>query len=384
MNDNKRKCIIQVLPALNSGGVERGTLEMAEAIVKNGWRSIVISSGGRLEQRLIRRGTEHITLPVNSKNPLAWIVLKYKLKNIFLKEQPDIVHVRSRVPAWTAGSVARSMKIPLISTVHGRYFSNSFVKKIYNRVLLKANTVIAISNYVKHNILKTDSWSENKITVIHRGADTDIFNPSSISENRIVETSKLFQLPDDAQIIMLPARPTRWKGHELLIEAFSKIANDKLFCVMPGADDQGTYLASLNRSVKKYGVEGRVTFLKFLDDLPAAYMFADVVVVASLTPEPFGRVAIEAQAMERPIVAFDHGGVAESIINGKTGILVKPGDVKQLEKAIVSLLKKSSSQRVKMGKKARKHILDNFSLLKMTERTLDLYKNTIKDFKNNA
>ena len=381
---NKQKCIIQVLPALDSGGVERGTLETAEALVQEGWRSIVISAGGRLEQRLIRQGSFHIKLPVNTKNPFKWIKLNSELKNIFLKEKPDIIHIRSRVPAWTAGKVAKKLNIPIVSTVHGRFISNNFFKRLYNRPLLNAEVVIAISNYVRKNILISEPWSENLIKVIHRGADVETFNPKKISENRIIQMANKLQLPDDAQIIMMPARPTKWKGHSVLIEAFGKIKNDKVFCVMPGASDKSSYAVYLKKIAKKHDVLGKILFLPFLDDLPAAYMLADVVVIASLKPEPFGRVAVEAQSMGRPVVAFDHGGVAESILNRETGFLIQPGDVKALVTAILELLQRPLSLREKMAKKARKHVVNNFSRGKMTKETIKLYDLTLDNFKNKA
>ncbi len=373
MKINQQKCVIQVLPALNSGGVERGTLEMADYLVKNNWKSVVISSGGKLENRLTRNGSTHITLPVHTKNPFRWSKLKSDIEKVFLKQKPNIIHVRSRVPAWTAGKVAIKMKIPLVSTIHGSYEANSFIKKFYNSASVKADKIIAISNYVRDNILKNNPEKKSLVEVIHRGADIEMFNPENIPKSRIIQMSEMFQLPDDSKILMMPARPSTWKGHEILIKAFSKINNEKLICIMPGSDDNGHYVANLINVAKKYNVLGKILFLPFLDDLPAAYMLADVVVVPSLKPEPFGRVLIEAQAMGRPVVAFNHGGAIESIINNSTGILVEPKNEKELGFAIEKLINISTTQRNKMAKISRNHIVKNFSLDKMTNKTLDLY-----------
>ena len=384
MINNQQKCVVQVLPALNSGGVERGTLEIAEYLVKKGWKSVVISSGGRLEHRLVRQGSLHINLPSHSKNPLHWFNLKAQYEKIFIQEKPDIVHVRSRVPAWTAGKVAQKMKIPLVSTIHGSYLAGSMLKKLYNNASMKADKVIAISNYVKDNILRVHPDKSSLIEVIHRGADINLFNPEKIAKSRIIQMSEIFQLPDDKKIIMMPARPSGWKGHEILIKAFSKINNENLICVMPGSDDGGKFVLNLRNLAKKNNVLGKIVFLPFLDDLPAAYMLADVVVVPSLKPEPFGRVLIEAQAMGRPVVAFDHGGASESVIHEKTGLLVEPKNVKELGVAIEKLVTIPLNKRNKMASASREHIVNNFSLDKMRSETLKLYNKILMNNSNNA
>jgi len=384
MINNQQKCVVQVLPALNSGGVERGTLEIAEYLVTKDWKSVVISSGGRLEQRLVRQGSLHINLPSHTKNPLHWFNLKAQYEKLFIQEKPDIVHVRSRVPAWTAGTVAQKMKIPLVSTIHGSYLAGSMLKKLYNNASIKADKVIAISNYVKDNILRVHPDKSSLIEVIHRGADINLFNPETIAKSRIIQMSEIFQLPDDKKIIMMPARPSGWKGHEILIRAFSKINNENLICVMPGSDDGGKFVLNLRNLAKKNNVLGKIFFLPFLDDLPAAYMLADVVVVPSLKPEPFGRVLIEAQAMGRPVVAFNHGGASESVIHEKTGLLVEPKNVKELGVAIEKLVTIPLNKRNKMASASREHIVNNFTLDKMRSETLKLYNKLLMNNSNNA
>ena len=378
MQKHQQKCVIQVLPALNSGGVERGTLEISEYLVKKGWRSVVISSGGKLVNRLTRNGTKHINLQTNTKNPLKWNNLRKKLKNVFEDEKPDIIHVRSRVPAWTAGKVAKKMNIPLISTIHGSHLASSLHKKYYNSASGNADKIIAISDYVKNNILKNNPEKKDIIKVIHRGADIEMFNPENIPTSRIIQISEMLQLPDEAKIIMLPARPSSWKGHEILIKSFSSINNENIICIMPGADDNGHYVTNLRNLAKKYNVLGKMVFLPFLDDLPAAYMLADVVVAPSLKPEPFGRVIIEAQAMGRPVISFDHGGASESIKNNITGLLVEPKNEKELGNAIEKLINMTEIQRNNMANSSRKHIVNKFSLDKMNRETIKLYSEVLK------
>ena len=258
------------------------------------------------------------------------------------------------------------------------------LKKLYNNASIKADKVIAISNYVKDNILRVHPDKSSLIEVIHRGADINLFNPEKIAKSRIIQMSERFQLPDDKKIIMMPARSSGWKGHEILIRAFSKINNENLICVMPGSDDGGKFVLNLRNLAKKNNVLGKMVFLPFLDDLPAAYMLADVVVVPSLKPEPFGRVLIEAQAMGRPVIAFNHGGASESVIHEKTGLLVEPKNVKELGIAIEKLVTISLNKRNKMASASRKHIVNNFSLDKMTSETLKLYNKILKNNSNNA
>jgi glycosyltransferase involved in cell wall biosynthesis len=330
-----------------------------------------------LETRLTRNGSKHITLPVHTKNLFRWSKLKSNIEKVFYEEKPDIIHVRSRVPAWTAGNVAKKMNIPLVSTIHGSHIANSIFKRFYNSASIKADKIIAISNYIKDNILKNNPEKLDAIKVIHRGADIEMFNPERIPKSRIIQMSEMFQLPDDVKILMMPARPSSWKGHEILIKSFSAINNENIICIMPGSDDDGHYVANLRNVAKKYNVLGKIVFLPFLDDLPAAYMLADLVVVPSLKPEPFGRILIEAQAMGRPVVAFNHGGATESVINNKTGILVEPKNEKELGFAIEKLINISTTDRNKMAKLSRDHIVKNFSLDKMTNETINLYNETL-------
>ena len=301
-----------------------------------------------------------------------------KLKNVFEDEKPDIIHVRSRVPAWTAGKVAKKMNIPLISTIHGSHLASSLLKKYYNSASVNADKIIAISDYVKNNILKNNPEKKDIIKVIHRGADIEMFNPENIPTSRIIQISEMLQLPDEAKIIMLPARPSSWKGHEILIKSFSSINNENIICIMPGADDNGHYVTNLRNLAKKYNVLGKMVFLPFLDDLPAAYMLADVVVAPSLKPEPFGRVIIEAQAMGRPVISFDHGGASESIKNNITGLLVEPKNEKELGNAIEKLINMTEIQRNNMANSSRKHIVNKFSLDKMNRETIKLYSEVLK------
>ena len=367
--------IVQVLPEMHRGGVERGTIEMAEAIIAAGGRAVVISNGGGMVRHLLRCGATHHELPVHAKNPLKWGAIRRKVQRILIAEGADIVHVRSRVPAWIALPAAKALGLISVSTIHGRFQATSALKRHYNGKLLKSDHVIAISKYVKSLITKQYHGVEENLTVIPRGVDVDVFDPNQVSQSRVVRFVDGNALPDDVPVVMLPARPSLWKGHGILLEALAKIADLPFVCVLLGAAD-GThkFVDQLTKKGVALGLEGRFRLIKGVDDMPAALMVADVVAMPSITPEPFGRVALEAQAMGRPVIAFNHGGAAESIQNGVTGWLAEPGDADSLAAALRTALSLDAVERATMANTARTHIEKRFSTARMCKDTIAVYK----------
>ena len=374
-HDSAVPTIVQILPELISGGVERGTIEMAEAIQSHGGRAVVISHGGAMTRYLQRMGAVHHQLDVHSKNPLRWPSIRRQVKAVLQAENADIVHVRSRAPAWIALPAAAALNVPTVSTVHGRFVSKSFLKRIYNRKLLATDHVIAISNYVRDLITSQYISVADRMSVIHRGVDTDLFNPAKVNQTRIVNFADKVALPEDVPVVMLPARATLWKGQKVLLEALAKIKDRPFICLLVGAaDGKENFVNEVTRYGQDLGLEGRFRLTAVEDDMPAALMLADVVVMPSITPEPFGRVALEAQAMGRPIVAFNHGGAVVSIIHGQTGWLVTPGDVDQLATTLHEALSLSSRKRKQMASAARRHIETEFSTANMCDQTLRIYR----------
>ncbi len=382
----RRPVIVQILPALVRGGVERGTVEMAQAIQAAGGRAVVISNGGPLVRHIERYGGKHIVLPVHVKNPLRWPGLRRQLKTIFEAENADIVHVRSRVPAWLALTLAKSMGIATISTVHSRFTAKSFLKRRYNSKLLDAGQVIAISDYVHGLITSQYIGVEDRLTVVHRGVDTDTFDPAAVSQARIINFADTVALPEDVPVIMMPARSSSWKGHHILLDALAKLKDLNFVCLFVGASDgKAGFVKDITDYANARGLEGRFRLTPVVDDMPAALMVADVVVMPSITPEPFGRVALEAQAMGRPIVAFAHGGAVESIEHGKTGWLATPGDVDSLAENLRAALKLKPRARNALATHARAHINAHFSTDKMCQETLKIYRRMLaKNQKNRA
>ena len=373
--------IVQILPALVRGGVERGTLETAAAIQRHGGRAIVISEGGPMVRHLDRIGAIHHELDVYSKNPLRWPKIRRKLKALLVSERVDLVHVRSRAPAWIALPAAATLGIATVSTVHNRFIARSAFKHRYNGKLLKTDHVIAISNYVKELITSQYFGIEDRLSVVHRGVDIDLFNPERVNQTRIINFVDNLAVPEDVPVIMLPARATEWKGHYILLQALAKIKDLPFICLMIGAGDgKPAFVKRLTRFGEALGLEGRFRLTPIVDDMPAALMVADVVVMPSITPEPFGRVALEAQAMGRPIVAFQHGGAVESILPGKTGWLAKPKDVSGLAEALVAALSLGPRQRKLLANAARRHIEQNFSTETMCYQTIKIYRRVLDRF----
>ena len=368
--------IVQIVPQMNRGGVERGTVEIAEAISARGWKAVVICNGGRMENQLRRAGAEVYTLPVDTKNPMKWPAVRRRLKAVLLSVGADIVHVRSRAPAWIALPLTRAMGIHSISTIHSKFVPQNFVKRIYNQKMLTADGIIAISDYVKSVITShySEAVSEKAIQVIHRGVDLDVFDPAKVSQHRIVRLSETLNLPDDGPVVMLPARATEWKGHAPLIEAVARLeAKDVTLLLLGAGDGHSRFIERLRALAIKTGLDGRLRIASGTDDMPAALMLADVVAMPSTIPEPFGRVALEAQAMGRPVVAFKHGGAIESIQEGETGWLAEPNNVEDLARCLQLALKLGPRQRTIWAKRARAHVEFAFSTQQMCEKTLEIY-----------
>ncbi len=372
-----RPVIAQIIPALNNGGVERGTIETAQAISDVGWKPIVISSGGMLESQLKRAGAKHFTLPVNKKNPVSWQFTKIKLQKILKGENVDIVHVRSRVPAWIGLPVAKVFDIPTVSTIHGKFEAYNLLKRAYNKQMLKADEIIAISKFTKSVIERQfpKLLPNISLNVIHRGVDTSVFSPNNVTQQRIINEAERIGLPDDLPVVMLPARPSSWKGHLILLRALARLEHLQVAIVLLGAGDFNTgYAEMLEKASVELGLGANVRITTSSRDMPAALMLADVVVMPSIHPEPFGRIAIEAQAMGRPVIAFDHGGARETILEGKTGWLAKPNDIDSLSANLKAALSISKSKRNELSNLAQSNVKRRFSVRKMTNSTLEIYR----------
>jgi len=365
--------VLQVLPALETGGVERGTVQVASALATAGWRPLVASAGGAMVRELDRFEAEHFQLPLASKNPLRMVANADKLAALINGQGIDLVHARSRAPAWSALSAARRTGKPFVTTVHSPYGHN-WLKHYYNAVMTKGDRVIAISDFVADYVRRHYRVDDDHLVTIPRGIDIDLFNPGAVSAERIIALSQSWNLRADHPVVMLPGRLTRWKGQGVLLEALARLKRQDFACVLVGSD-QGRhgYRAELEAKVRALDLESVVWIADHCRDMPAAYMLADVVVSASTEPEGFGRVAVEAQAMGRPVIATDHGGARETVRPGETGWLVPPGDAEALATAIEFALSLAQDDRAWIAANARSNAVDNFSVALMTDRVLSVY-----------
>ena len=373
--------ILQVLPALGgSGGVERGTVEVAGCITKRGWRSLVASNGGERVYQLKRAGAEHFEFPLHSKNPLTIYANITRLARLIRTENVDVVHVRSRAPAWSVYFACKRTGAGFVTTFHGTYGAKGGLKRVYNSVMAKGERVIAISGFIAGHLKQLYGAAGDKIRVIHRGVDIEIFDRNKVSAERVVKLSQSWRLEDGLPVIMLPGRLTRWKGQVVFIEAIAKLGRDDIRCVLVGSD-QGRkgYRKELERLIERNGLNSVVRIVDHCDEMPAAYMLADVVVSASTDPEAFGRIVIEAQALGRPVVAPDHGGARETIIQGKTGWLVPPGDKAALAGALRTALGLSEAERHDMAERAVASVRDDFSKDSMCAKTLAVYEEVLAE-----
>ena len=370
--------VMQVLPKLVTGGVERGTVDIASAILNGGGHSIVVSAGGPMVKELKRLGINHYELPVDSKNPfIIWQNIK-KLLKIAKHEQVDIIHARSRAPAWSAWWAARKSNVYFVTTFHGTYNHSNWFKIQYNAVMTKGDRIIAISNFIAGHIVKIYGIPVDNIRIIPRGIDIDKYSATTVSQERRIKLASQWRLPDDKIIILLPGRLTRWKGHTVFIEAIKKVNKENIQCLIVGSDlDREDYKHELERKIDTRGMQNLIHVVGHCDDMPAAYMITDIVVSASTDPEAFGRVMVEGQSMGRLVIASNHGGSQETILEGKTGWLFKPNDPESLAKTLELVLGLTEKERGKVANTARKHVLENYSKEMMCSKTLEVYNELI-------
>ncbi|MDC1134281.1 glycosyltransferase family 4 protein [Alphaproteobacteria bacterium] len=376
--------IAQILPALNTGGVERGVIEVSKSLVDNNFKSIVISSGGHMEIQLKRTGSIHYTLDVNSKNPLKWRKIRKKLKVILEKEKVDLIHFCSRAPAWIGFPLGKILDIPVITSVHMRFRKSNYFKKIYNSILTRGDAIIAISNHIEMSIKSIFPKVSNKIKLIHRGVDLNLFDTNKIKPARIIAQSKLIGIKDSIPVIVMAARPALWKGYLVLFEALSKVKNNFQCVLIGAADGNQKFQQQLINKIIKFNLEGKIKLVKSSRDIQAAMILGDIVVMPSVTPEPFGRIIVEAQALGKIPIAFDHGGASEIIIDGKTGFLAEANNASSLAEKISFALSLKDSKRQKMGEYSKKFVSKNFSHDRMCNLTISLYKQCLAEHKRKS
>ena len=373
--------IMQVLPHLNSGGLVSGAVEIAKELANSNFKSLVVSSGGYKENEILRNNSILEKLPVHSKNIFTIISNKKKLIDLAVKYNIRLIHARSRAPAWSAYWASRELKIPFVTTFHGTYGTETLLKKKYNSVMLKGNAVIAISKFIKQHI-KDEYGVTKNLYVIPRGVNTNIFSPKKVSSERLVNAAKTINIEGNDKIILLPGRLTNWKGHKLAIKAMTKLQINNFKLVFIGdLQERVKYKNELISLANNLNVANKVIFVKHTRDLPSYLMLSDLVLSCSTKPEAFGRTVLEAQAMGKPVVAFNHGGSVELIKENENGTLCKVADINDLAINIEKALQLSVYKRKVLSNKSMSNVNKKFLTKFMCKKTLNLYIKLIKDFR---
>jgi glycosyltransferase involved in cell wall biosynthesis len=374
-------CILQVVPTLVCGGVERGTLDLALYLKNQYVKSFVASAGGPLVRLLEEKGIPHITLNLKSQNP--WVIYKNikKLIEIIHEEQVTILHVRSRAPAWSVYFAAKKCGVPFISTFHGAYGTKPFWKKMYNRMMTKGKYVIAVSQFIQNHLQTDYQVPLEKIRLIYRGIDLEAFNPQLVSAEKTRALRTKWHVLSSEKVILIPGRIRRRKGIHVVLKALKEMCLPHWKVLIVGGNLLPTtpYEKELDHQIKRHHLENKVFFVGSHEDMPAVYTLADVVISSSLIPESFGRVTAEAGAMGIPVIATAHGGSCEIVVPGETGWLYSPYDTKALTFLLEKALTLSPEERAKLALKARSHISENFSKDHMCAETLKVYRDSMAD-----
>ncbi len=370
----KQPVILQVLPEMRSGGVERGTVEIARAITQSGWKALVASEGGAMVTPLARTGATHITMPLASKNPFKIWANAWRLESLIRKHKVDIIHARSRAPAWSAWLAAQRTGCHFVTTFHGTYNIQNKWKRRYNAIMTRGERVIAISNFIADHIQNNYKMNMDKLRIIHRGVDLKLFNPANYSPTRMIELSKEWHLPESLPLILFPGRITRWKGQDVFLKALATLPHRNFFAVILGDDKgHGTYRDELEEFILSNDLAGHVRIAPHTYHMAEAYMLSKLVVATSIEPEAFGRISLEAQAMGRPLVATNHGGSMETVIPDVTGWLVSPGDVEQLARVVEHALALPEEDMFNLAYHST-HNAQNFSTDAMCQKTMEVYR----------
>lgn len=375
----KTPVVLQVLPELETGGVEVGTIEVASELKEHGIENFVASQGGRMVYNLDRLKIKHLTLPLKSKNPFTMWKNAKKLEAFIRESGINIVHARSRAPAWSAYWAAKRAGVKFMTTFHGTYGLGPWgIKKAYNKIMTYGERVIAISNHIKNHMLQNYKVDESKIRLIHRCADIERFAPEAVTTERMINKIKEYRIAEDKPVLLLPGRITRWKGQHLLIEALAKMKNQNYYCIIAG-DSQGRqkYMNYLEKLVKKYNLEGKVGFFGRYSDVPALMMVSNVILSTAIEPEAFGRIAIEGQAMGKVVIASDIGGSLDTVIDGVTGKLFKSNDAQSLADALDWALDLPMTEIKKISAAGMKNVREHFTKQIMCDKTIEVYKELV-------
>ena len=377
--------VLQVIPKLGYGGAETGCYDIAHYLPENGCKSFIVTSGGELLKFVDKKKVKVFRLPVQSKNPILILINAIILTFIILFNNISIVHARSRAPAWACLIASKITSRKFVTTFHGTYNFKSSLKKLYNSVMVRSDLIIAGSNLIFSHIKENYSNYLNqkkKLLVVFRGINVDYFDPTTKLETEEKKLLKQWEIEKDKKIILLPGRLTTWKGQEVFIEAINlvniELGYEAFYAVILGSDQgRDLYKKKLIRLSEQYRLTKQLRFIDHCKDMALAYKVSDIIVSASIEPEAFGRVSVEAQSMEKPIIASNIGGSNETVVDEKTGYLFKAGDAKSLSQKILKTLTIDETQLKLIGIEGRKNIVQKFNVEKMCFSTYSEYKRLI-------
>ena len=377
--------VLQVIPKLGYGGAETGCYDIAHYLPENNCKSFIVTSGGELTKFIDKKKVKLIRLPVQSKNPILIFFNSIILIGIILFFNITIVHARSRAPAWSCLLATKLTRIKFVTTFHGTYNFSGKLKKLYNSVMVRSDLIIAGSNFIFSHI--KENYSElltlkKKFLVIFRGINVDYFDPSSKLEEDEKKLLKKWEINKEKKIVLVPGRLTSWKGQEMLIEAVNltkiELGYEAFHLVILGSDQgRDLYRKKLIRITEQHRLTNQIKFIDHCKDMSLAYQVSDIVISPSIEPEAFGRVAVEAQSMEKLIIASNIGGSNETIINEKTGFLFEAGDPNSLSKRIIQAITMDDTSLKLMGKEGRKNVIKKFNVEKMCFSTYSEYKRLV-------
>ena len=375
--------LLQVVPELETGGAEQTTIDVANAVVRAGGKALVATRGGRMTARLEADGGRLAQMPVQSKNPLVMLGNAARLVDLIRREKVSLVHARSRAPAFSALWAAQATGTPFVATYHGIYNAKSRLKRWYNAVMTRGDLVIANSDYTRDHVLREHDLPPEKIVTIPRGVDLDRFDPAWVTRERLADLRTAWGIaPDDDRVkILLGGRLTRIKGHPTIIEAAArmKAQGQSNFLIIFAGDDQGRtdYREELEASIRDLGLTPEIKLVGHCDDMPAACLVCDLAILPTTVPESFGRTAVEPQAMGRPVIASSHGGATETVLDGKTGWLVPPGDAPAWAAAMTHAIALGPNALRKMGELASARARQLYSAQAMCAATMEAYERVL-------
>lgn len=376
--------VLQVTPALDAGGVERTTIEVADAIARAGGLALVASRGGRLEGELAAVGGELAAMPMDTKNPFVMWRNAQRLADLARARGVRVIHARSRAPAWSAWLAAKWLKVPFVTTYHGVYNAKTALKRFYNSVMARGDLVIANSEFTRSHVIAEHKTPEDKVIAIPRGVDLNRFDPDKISLERLKAVRAQFGMDDaDTRFVVIePARLTRWKGQTVLLEAAAKVLaarpNSCVFVLAGDAQGRDGYRQELLDLAAARHIQDAVRIPGHLHDIPAAIAASDLAVFPSTDPEAFGRGAVEAQAMGTPVIVAAHGGLIETVRHEDTGLHTPVADADALATAILSLLDAGPEARRAMGLRGRARVKEHYSSDALKKATLAVYQSLLE------